>query len=465
MRAQKCPTGIGILLTALAVAGCGGPRNGATYSRLREHIDSIKVISTHSHNRVFPEFEGHDYNFYSILFWSYMINDIASAGGPAWSTDIVESINSGDLDRLWETYGPWIEVNRATSYYGELLAGYRVLYGHKEPYFTRKSIARLSRQLSENYRNRDEWYGRAFREAGYELMIVDSPWETLNTEVDTRYHAVVFDVLDIIVGVARIVGKDAAPENSLFKIAEREGFKIDTLDDYLAFVEHHLEQFLARNVVALKNPTAYQRSLYYADVPYETAKELYAKDPNTLSGEDKTALQDFMFHWFIKKSIEHDLPIQIHTGYLADNGNVLENSRPILLNNLFLQYPRAKFVLFHGGYPWMGEYTALGKMFPNVYLDLCWLTHITREGAIRGLHEMLDMVPYNKLFWGDDCQAIEESAGALEYARSVVAEVLARRVDSGRMTEAAARDVALALFRTNAIREFQLEKRLGKPFE
>ena len=163
-----------------------------------------------------------------------------------------------------------------------------------------------------------------------------------------------------------------------------------------------------------------------------------------------------MFHWIIQKSIEVKLPIQIHTGYLAGNGNTLENSRPTKLNALFLRYPKATFVLFHGGYPWTGEYGALGKMFPNVYLDLVWLPQISREAAIRALDEMLDCVPYNKFFWGGDCHFIEESVGSLEFGKDVVAHVLAGRIERGLLTEDVAFEIARRIFRENAISVFKL---------
>jgi predicted TIM-barrel fold metal-dependent hydrolase len=184
---------------------------------------------------------------------------------------------------------------------------------------------------------------------------------------------------------------------------------------------------------------------------------LFSRPPGSLSGEEKKALEDFMFNWIIEKSIPLGLPIQIHTGYLAGNGNILEQSRPILLNNLFLKYPRARFVLFHGGYPWTGEYAALGKMFANVYLDLVWLPQISREAAVRGLDEMLDTVPYNKFFWGGDCHFIEESAGSLIFGKDVIAQVLAMRVERGLMTEDLAREVASGIFRANAISFFKLK--------
>ena len=168
-----------------------------------------------------------------------------------------------------------------------------------------------------------------------------------------------------------------------------------------------------------------------------------------------------MFHWIIEKSIENKLPIQIHTGYLAGSGNVLENGKPTKLNNLFLKYRDARFVLFHGGYPWTSDFVALGKMFPNVYLDLVWLPQISREKAVLTLDEMLDCVPYNKIFWGGDCGFIEESTGSLEFAKSVVAETLAKRIERGVLTEDTAYEIVERIFRTNAIEVFRLQEKLG----
>ncbi len=210
--------------------------------------------------------------------------------------------------------------------------------------------------------------------------------------------------------------------------------------------------------MALKNASAYWRSLDFEYVPYKQAKKLFAQPPSALSDQQEKSLVDFMFHWIIEKSIEIDLPIQIHTGYLDGNSFIIEGTRPIKLNNLFIRYPKATFILFHGGYPWTGEYTALGKMFPNVYLNIVWLPQISRQAAIRTLDEMLDCVPYNKILWGGDCEFIEESVGSLEFGKDVVARVLAMRVERGLMTEQVAKDVATKIFRENAMRIFKLKE-------
>ena len=342
--------------------------------------------------------------------------------------------------------------------------GFNILYGYKEPDFTKNGIQSLSEMIAENYKNQDNWHAEAFDKAGFAIMFVDQYLAPFNTDLDPKYFALVFNINNLVTATTQRTIKyreDAPLSSNLYRLADHEGYSIKTLDEYLNFADSLFQKFLDKKVVCLKNSMAYGRTLYYEDIPYEKAEALFSRDSSSLSLEEKKELEDFMFHWIIKKSIELDLPIQIHTGYLAGNGNHLENGRPTKLNNLFLKYRKAKFSLFHGGYPWTGEFAALGKMFPNVYLDLVWLPQISREAAVRGLDEMLDCMPYNKFFWGGDCHFIEESTGFLEFGKDVVAEVLAKRMGRGLMTEEVAKDVARKIFRDNAIQFFKLQEKLS----
>ncbi len=434
------------------------------YDRLKAYIDTIRVIDTHEHQREPAGYAGQNYTFYTILANSYLQADLVSAGAPAFKPGV---LNQSSLDELWDVYGRYLDFSRSTSYYSHFITGIRILYGFNEPYFTKKGIATLSEEIAENYNSREAWYKKAVEIAGFDIMFLDQYWDNFNVDIDTRYFALVFNINSLVSLISASpetgITKDSNLKN-LFELAEKEGFVIKNLDDYIDFADHMMKKFLEHKAVSLKNTLAYSRTLDFQNVPYEKAKELFERSAKTLSDAEKKALQDFMFHWVIKKSIEVDLPIQIHTGYLAGNANTLENSKPTKLNNLFLLYPKARFVIFHGGYPWTSEFAALGKMFPNVTLDLVWLPQISREVAVRALDEMLDTVPYNKFFWGGDCAFIEESVGSLEFGKGVVAQVLAARVERGLMTEDVARDVALKIFRENALRFFDLEKRLDIEF-
>jgi hypothetical protein len=450
-----------IIFSGISISCTNVTNTDSNQAQLKEYIDTIKVINTHEHQRWFPQYDEHDINFYTLLNHSYLQADLVSAGANRLGP---KSINDGDLDTLWENYGQFLDFSRNTSYYSHFLEGFRILYGYNDSYFTKEGIRSLSEKITANYRNRDDWYADSFDKAGFEIMFVDQYWAPFNAELDIQYFALVFNINNLVSATTRRTIKyreDAPLSTNLYKLADHEGFPINTLEDYLAFADFLFQRFLYHDAVCLKNSMAYGRTLYYEDVSFEKAEELFSRDSSSLSQEEKKALEDFMFHWICKKSIELDLPIQIHTGYLAGNGNNIENGRPPKLNNLFLKYRKARFSLFHGGYPWVGEFAALGKMFPNVYLDLVWLPQISREAAVRGLEEMLDCMPYNKFFWGGDCHFIEESTGSLEFGKSVVAEVLANRVARGLLTEDVAKDIARKIFRDNAIQFFKLKEKLN----
>ncbi len=470
------------LFVSLAIAfficstiNCSKEIDSAAYDRIKAYIDTMKVINAHEHQRIRREYKEQKFTFYTNLGSSYLRSDLVSAGAPEFNPEV---INQGNLDELWDMYGHYLDLCRNTSYYGQFLRGFQVLYGFDAPYFTKESIASLSQKIASNYRNVDEWYAKAFAQAGFEIMIVDPYWDPFDIDLDPRYFALAFNIDGIVWDAAErkrmTVEKDPVIkgwiegfyfQNTVYKSAQKDDFAINNFDDYLAYSDILFQKALEKKAVTVKNSLAYVHSLDYADVPYEKAKALFNKSAtSSLSDEEKKAIQDFMFHWIIKKSSKYNLPIQIHVGYLAGNANILENSRPTKLNNLFISYPEVKFVLFHGAYPWTGEFAALGKMFPNVYLDLVWLPQISREAAIRTFDEMLDTVPYNKFFWGGDCSLIEEAVGSLEFGKDVVAQVLAARVKKGHMTEEVALDVALKIFRENAIHFFKLAEKLDREF-
>ncbi|MCD6596947.1 MAG: amidohydrolase family protein, partial [Bacteroidales bacterium] len=379
-----------VLVLSLLSDLINGCKKETSYDQLKGYINTIQVINTHEHQRIPPQYEGHTYNFYTLLANSYLQADLVSAGAPQLDQKLIKK---GDLDKLWEIYGPYLDYTRNTSYYSHFLQGFKTLYDFNDDYFTKDGIKALSEKIGKNYENQDEWYSKAFKKAGFEIMFVDQYWNSFNTNLDSNYFALVFNINQLVYSIAdqeSLSAKDASINQNIYKLAKDEGYTIKSLGDYLSFVDILFEIFSDHNAVCLKNSMAYGRSLDYEYIPYEEAELLYEKP--SLSDVEKKKLQDFMFHWIIEKSIEVDLPIQIHTGYLAGTGNTLENGRPVKLNNLFLRYRKANFIMFHGGYPWTGEFAALGKMFPNVYLDIVWLPQISREAAMHSFDEMLDCV-------------------------------------------------------------------------
>lgn len=429
------------------------------YDRIRSYADQIKVIDTHEHQRWLDPGEEHTINLYHLL--GYLGGDIVNAG----ASGLYANADSLSLDEMWDNYGEFIDYTRNTSFYCSLVKGFQKLYGFDDIYFTKDNIPELSARIEQNYKNYKSWFDEAFHKAGFELMLVmladkNDFYLTFPTELDENYFALVF-VINRFIDMVNI-----RPENGVYNLKGinyemlgLENFKVVDLDDYLVLCDHQFKRNLEGHAVAVKNTMAYVRTLEYEDVPYQTAYDLFNIHPDSRTPEEKKKVEDFMFHWTIQKCIEYDLPIQIHTGLgYGDSGN------PVKLSNLFRKYPQARFILLHGGFPWTGECALVAKQFGNVYIDLVWLPQLSREEAVSALDVMLDCVSYNRFFWGGDCVHIEESTGALELGKDVVAEVLTKRIKRGLLTEDVAMEILRKIFRENAIEVYKLEEKLGRKF-
>lgn len=181
--------------------------------------------------------------------------------------------------------------------------------------------------------------------------------------------------------------------------------------------------------------------------------------PEGLSLKETTPLQNFMVHKLIQLAEEKSLPIQIHTGIQEGNENIITNSNPTLLINLFREYKEVRFDIFHGSYPYTGELTTLAKTFQNVYIDMCWLHIISPYRARQALAEWLDTVPWNKIFgFGGDYIHAEGVYGHSVIARENISRVLTEKVEEGSLTEKQAVHLAQKLLRDNAYEFFFSKK-------
>lgn len=97
--------------------------------------------------------------------------------------------------------------------------------------------------------------------------------------------------------------------------------------------------------------------------------------------------------WYLAElSAKLDLPFQIHTGHAQ-----IQGSNPMNLLNLIEGNSQTKFVLLHGGYPWVGETGAITQRYPNVWIDAVWLPTISYTMARRAFLEWFEVMPGNRL--------------------------------------------------------------------
>ncbi|MGH9858069.1 MAG: amidohydrolase family protein, partial [Acidobacteriota bacterium] len=152
---------------------------------------------------------------------------------------------------------------------------------------------------------------------------------------------------------------------------------------------------------------------------------------------------DFILHAVAAGAGRHELPLQIHVGYGSWQSNITARANPLLLNPLIEAHRQTRFVLLHGGYPYVGEMATLAKNHPNVYLECGWLAYIAPSAYRRAMGEWLDAVPASKLLaFSADCLHVEQTYGALALARRLLAQTLAEKIEEHQWPEELARSVA-----------------------
>lgn len=78
----------------------------------------------------------------------------------------------------------------------------------------------------------------------------------------------------------------------------------------------------------------------------------------------------------------------------------------------------------------------IARVFPNVFVDLCWAQIISPSASRRALHEMLDGVPSNKFFgYRGDYRCPELSYTLAKPARRNISQVLTEKVSEGSCSE------------------------------
>ncbi len=253
---------------------------------------------------------------------------------------------------------------------------------------------------------------------------------------------------------------------SQFERTEKlSGIRITSFSKYLEAVEAVIEKAYSLGVVALKNYLAYLRSLYYERVTRSEAEEQFNqifKTKHIPEWHIRPAMtgkkfQDYVFHFILEIANKKNLRIQIHTGIQEGSGNILSNSDPKLLNNLFLEYPDVTFDIFHMSYPFQNELTVLAKNFQNVFIDMCWAHIVSPNASVNALLEWFDTVPLNKISaFGGDYKFIDGVYGHLKLAQADVAKALSIKIDEGLFDIDEAKNIAMMLFYNNPKRIFNL---------
>ena len=246
--------------------------------------------------------------------------------------------------------------------------------------------------------------------------------------------------------------------------------RICSFSNWLDACESVFDGYIKKSI-ALKCGSAYSRTLKFERVCMNEAEEdfnnilktrylskfPFVKECGPASGKK---LQDYMMHYMMDLANKRNVVIQFHTGLLGGNGNEIYNSDPASLTNLFLEYPDVVFDIFHIGYPYEHTLSALAKMFPNVFIDMCWSHIISPEACINILSEWIDTIPLNKICaFGGDYTFIDGVCGHLQLAKLNVSKALTKKIKDGTIDIDRSFEIAKLLFYENPMNIFKLNER------
>jgi predicted TIM-barrel fold metal-dependent hydrolase len=438
-------------------------KSSELYKQILTEIEDIRLIDTHEHLLSEKIRLGQKIDFFNWLT-TYPSRDIVSAG---LSTDQMERLLDSErpLDQRWSELSPFWKYIRTTGYGRALLLAARELFDI--PDINETTYQELSQKISAS--NQGGWYNHVLKEqAKIDLAILNiiefldpTPLE----EVDHCFFAPVLCMDDLLTPCNII---------DITTIERKTGTAIHCIDDMLKAMDCTFERAVTAGVVGVKIDLAYRRSLNFERTTKSEAERVFNQlrrypyrgpmlpiVPPVSWGEAKP-LHDYLVHQMIHRSIELQLPIQIHTGLQSGNANFLTDANPLHLVNLLVEYREAKFDLFHVGYPYLGEMATLGKNFPSVYVDMCWLYMLSPWVARQTLHELIETIPCNKIFaFGGDHFLIEGAYSHARMARESVARVLTEKVEDRYLSEDEAMVIAHRLLRDNAIQFFDISTYLS----
>jgi predicted TIM-barrel fold metal-dependent hydrolase len=242
---------------------------------------------------------------------------------------------------------------------------------------------------------------------------------------------------------------------------------ITSLDEFLEAVYQVFERLIERGVVGIKDQSAYERSLAYDLVTHAEAEKqfnLLLADPrNSLGWPESKPLNDFLFHAYMRFARDLHLPVQLHTGHMAGIRNRVDKTNAAHLTTVLELHRDVRFDLLHGNWPYLGDLLFLGKNYPNVALDLCWLHIIDPAYAIELMERAVLTLPHTKIhaFGGDYGDVPEFAVAHLHIARQNIAAALTNLVEGGWLEEQQALAIAADWLFHNPNRFFNLELSSG----
>jgi len=450
-------------MTVISINLNRGTSKSNIFEEIYEYVQGLEIIDTHEHLPAFENLRDKKTDVLKEYLTHYFNCDLISAG--LCTSDFEKVINT-DLPLVdrWDIVEPYWDFSMHTGYARALDISVKGLYGIDR--ICRETIEELNNKFLDSLK--PEHFKKVLKDKSKirisllhdipkvnDKIVFDS-----NLKCDQSFFRNVYPIDGLIF---------PQTGDEIERIEKQAGFKICGFGDYIDACQSLLDNALKHGAVALKSALAYQRSIFYERVTRSEAEQefnelfKYKHMGNYLPSVFPLGrnFQDYMMHFILRLAGRRNLTVQFHTGIQEGNGNILKNSDPALLSNLFLEHPDVDFDIFHMGYPFQDVVSVLAKNFPNVFIDMCWAHIISPAASIKALAEWIDSVPVNKISaFGGDYIFIDGVYGHQFLARQNVSRALAVKVDEGMMDVDRAKEISRMLFYKNPYSIFKLEGKL-----
>lgn len=354
-------------------------------------------------------------------------------------------LEAGDVDVDDTVTAELQMVQRNTVYFHRLVHDLAAFFG-VEPSLPAVLDAR-NNAIETDYRN---YVSRLWGDAGLRTVVMDFGYPVPNLALEAVREELPVEIVPIFRIEPLIVSLLA---ENLDWSEFRQRFD-DTIAEALTYGGYR----------GLKSVIAYRTGLDISPLsrtPDQGYQALDAIRRGTGGGAMKQ-LRDHLLCRSLELSIDHDVPMQIHTG-MGDYEVNLVLCRPAYLMDLlrFPTYRACRVVLVHTGYPYHREAGYLANVLPRVYCDLSEGIPFAGHGARRIIAETLEMAPLNKVMYGSDGFSIPEiNYTSAKLGKQALSEALQELVDGGMLGNADAREAGGMILAENARRLYGIERAL-----
>ncbi|MCF7973471.1 MAG: amidohydrolase [Phycisphaerae bacterium] len=421
---------------------------------LRDKVEATAFVDTHEHlieerhrltGTSHPQVPCDDW---ALLLNHYLNSDLLVGGMPRDAYSRLFSANVDPIEK-WDILKPHWPAVKHTGYAQAVRIAMRRLYGVED------LSDRTIQQVQDGYQ-------KTRRPGFYRHILCDlANIESCQVNcLDAPYGQT--DMPTLLMQDLSIVGMFAGPNIS--GLAAPAQIDPTCLADWHRVIDWWFSKYGPR-AVAVKSQHAYSRDIDYEQVPAEDVEAVFKKvlRRETVTPQDKKALEDHLFWYAVDKATAYGLPVKLHTGYYAGQDTMplkrlLHN--PGSASDLCRRSPKTRFIFMHICYPYYEELLAVAKQYSNAYIDMCWSWIINPVAAKDFLKKYLVTAPANKLLtFGGDYIPVEPVLGHAHMARQGITLALNELVAEGWLSLPDAQTLVGPLMRENAYQIFNLEKK------